>query len=43
MGLLRIGIGIVMLRYERWRWHGVRHMVFRLQRHKEHTDGGARQ
>ena len=42
MGWLRIGIGIVMPRYERWRERGVRHMVLRIQRHEEHTDGGSR-
>ena len=42
MGLLRIGIGTAMQHYERLPWRGVRHMVFRLQRQKEHTDGGAR-
>ena len=41
--LLKIGSGIVMQLYERLPWRGVRHMVLRLQRHEEHTDGGARQ
>ena len=42
-GLLKSGTGIVMQPCERLPWRGVRHMVFRIQRHKEHTDGGSRQ
>ena len=43
MGWLRNGIATGTTRYERWRWRGVRHMGLRIQRHEEHTDGGARQ
>src|SRR4030095_8331170 len=38
--LLKSGIGTEMKRYERLPWRGARLMVLRLQRHKEHTDGG---
>jgi hypothetical protein len=43
MGWLKIGIGTEMQRYERLPWRGVRHIVLRIQRQKEHTDGGSRQ